>query len=150
MQTSLFYSKACKHCKRILEEYETKDIQLVCIDTDSFPAYITTVPTIVDDQSKQMYVGTSAFKWLDEKKSVKPYEYGGSSTNNGFSFIQDNNSYYAEPLNFTDIDHVSTTNNNNNQQVDALPENRSRDDGSGKSMESLINQRAKDLQELIK
>lgn len=134
----LYYSKACRHSVRMLKECDLSEMRMVCIDTDNYPDYITSVPTVVE--GNQMYIGSSAFKWFEDKKNVDPYEFGTSGTNTGFSFVNDNECYYAETFNFSDVNDVTT----HEEQVKDIPQVQ----GDPRSLEHIMNQRANDLKNI--
>ena len=95
----LYYSPRCSKCQNLIQSHNLNGIKQINIDTTQFPQYIKSVPTLVVD--KNMYVGNNAIQYLQENMNIDAYEFGLNT--GGFSFIDDDNCYYTEQRNYSEI-----------------------------------------------
>lgn len=130
----LYYSNKCKHCHRMLSEYDPSIFTLVCVDNSEYPEYVLSVPTIVEED--KMYVGSMAFKFVKESQDFTPYEYESDSKNMAFSFTDDRDCTYTESTNFSEI---------GGQNENPVDFGRS---ANNMSLENIINQRDNELKKI--
>ncbi len=102
MAPILYYSPKCQHCQKMLREYNTNGFQLVNIDQQQFPKYVTSVPCIEDN--KKLHTGQAAFELVKQNDNVEPFGFNAfNNMNKGFSFVDADNEYYTEQVDYVEI-----------------------------------------------
>ncbi len=93
----LFYSKKCEKSIKLIREYNLNGLKLVNIDTDPYPPQINMVPCLMNGSGQIMF-GKQLFDWAGKNDNVLPFQFGhNNNMNTGFSYINSENDYYAEP-----------------------------------------------------
>jgi len=104
---TLYHSPTCTHCQRIFRELNTNGLRIVNVASEQFPHYITNVPTLEDDNTKQKYVGEDVSEFLKNNNLVEPFEFNSKNNMNaGFSFIGASTDRYCEPSTYVPITEI--------------------------------------------
>lgn len=123
METTLFYSKYCNHCKDFLIELKKLNIlnyfeNYICIDKrKEIPEFVKIVPCILVKDYDEPLSGDKAFKWIDFMK-LKKSEYEEKKSNiNAFDFNNNFDNY--DDIN-ENVDKKSSITKSNSLQLDML------------------------------
>tara|TARA_B110001454_G_scaffold217474_1_gene242910 strand:- start:7209 stop:7685 length:477 start_codon:yes stop_codon:yes gene_type:complete len=104
METTLFFSKYCNHCKNFILELKKENllksfVNIICVDKrKSLPEFVTTVPCILIEDYDEPLFGDKAFAWIKYIKMKRSEEIEKNNPINAFDF---NNSFD----NFDELDH---------------------------------------------
>lgn len=105
METTLFYSKYCEHCKNFIIEIKKLGLikyfqNYICIDKrQTLPEFVKRVPCIIVEDQEEPLDGEKAFSWLDfmkmkkasyeqKKANINSFDFNGNGFNN-FDTIND-------------------------------------------------------------
>lgn len=96
METTLFYSKYCEHCKNFIVDIKKLGLikyfeNYICVDKrQNIPEFVKKIPCIIVDGYDEPLEGEKAFSWLDYMKMKKASYEQEKSNINSFDF---NNSF---------------------------------------------------------
>jgi hypothetical protein len=96
MESTLFYSKYCGHCKNFIVELKKEELlktfdNMICVDKRrSLPEFVTTVPCILIKDYDEPLFGDKAFAWIKYMKMKRSEEIEKNNPVNAFDF---NNSF---------------------------------------------------------
>jgi hypothetical protein len=80
MESTLFYSKYCGHCKNFIVELKKEELlktfdNMICVDKRrSLPEFVTTVPCILIKDYDEPLFGDKAFAWIKYMKMKRSEE----------------------------------------------------------------------------
>jgi hypothetical protein len=101
----LYHSPNCEHSQRLFRECNTNGVRLVDVSADSFPEYVTNVPTLEDTEKRQIYVGSHVFEVLKSNNYIEPFEFDIRNTmSHGFSYIGEGLTKYCEQQNYSQFE----------------------------------------------
>lgn len=92
METTLFYSKYCEHCKNFIIEIKKLGLikyfqNYICIDKrQTLPEFVKRVPCIIVEDQEEPLDGEKAFSWLDFMKMKKASYEQKKANINSFDF----------------------------------------------------------------
>ena len=104
MESTLFYSKYCGHCKNFIMELKKEDLMssfqnYICVDKGrNLPEFVKQVPCILVTDHDEPLLGNKAFAWINFMKMKRSEKIESENNVNAFDF---NNSFD----NFDVIDH---------------------------------------------
>jgi len=96
METTLFYSKYCGHCKNFIMELKKEELissfeNYICIDKrKNLPDFVKQVPCILIKDHDEPLLGNKAFAWINFMKMKKSEKIESENNVNAFDF---NNSF---------------------------------------------------------
>lgn len=92
METTLFYSKYCEHCKNFIMEIKKIGLisyfqNYICVDKrQTVPEFVKRIPCIVVEGYDEPLEGDKAFSWLDFMKMKKATFEQEKANINSFDF----------------------------------------------------------------
>jgi len=104
MESTLFYSKYCNHCKDFIIELKKEELissfdNYICVDKRrNLPDFVIQVPCILIKDHEEPLLGSKAFAWINFMKMKKIEKIESENNVNAFDF---NNSFD----NFDKIEH---------------------------------------------
>lgn len=161
---SIYYSNKCQHSRELIKKIASMGIKnnfnYICIDTELIPPFIKSVPSLLvnDNNNNKLFVGEEIHNYINSNYNNSSSENGGdpaawhnnemgSAFSDQYSFIE-NNSSISHSFSFLDGQPNNIPHNINNQQQ-SNSSNNDHQDKLTQDMEKLLQQRDRDLPNII-